>query len=235
MNRITPSFATFLILTSSIFCLGAERDPHRPICASEDCKKVKKFLKTHYCGESPFGNGPEDGCDIRLPKKAQTITQTVADYSCEWNDEKQSSICKQIGQLPKPLADALRNELQRLGLNITNGVNFRVLASNAAGLTVAKAAYFSSKGTSLWTCEVLVVFTEPSKLHVLREVRFQETDADVPTVTTWSPIDISDVNGDGRYEIILEGDAYEDHWLEVLSVADDLSTKTIFSGLGYYL
>jgi hypothetical protein len=233
MNRIT--LAAFLILTSSIPCLGAERDPHRPICVSEDCKKVKRFLKTHYCGESPFGNGPEDGCDIRFPKKAQTTTRTEADHRCEWNDEKQWSICKQTGQLPKLLADALRKELQRLGLKNTNGIKYRVLASNPAGLTVAKAAYSSSKGTSLLTCEVLVVFKEPSRLHVLREVRFQETDADVPTVTTWSPLDIADVNGDGRYEIILEGDAYEDHWFEVVSVADDLSTKTVFSGLGYYL
>jgi hypothetical protein len=34
--------------------------------------------------------------------------------------------------------------------------------------------------------------------------------------------------------VILVGDAYEDHWLEVISVHDG-SAKTIFSGLGYYL
>jgi hypothetical protein len=40
---------------------------------------------------------------------------------------------------------------------------------------------------------------------------------------------------DGHNEIILEGDAYEDHWIEVVTVGDDLSPKTVFSGLGYYV
>jgi hypothetical protein len=53
-------------------------------------------------------------------------------------------------------------------------------------------------------------------------------------VTTWSPIDLADVDGDGRVDVILEGDAYEDHWLEVDTVQDG-SSRTIFSGLGYYL
>jgi len=35
-------------------------------------------------------------------------------------------------------------------------------------------------------------------------------------------------------EFVLRGDAYENHWLEVVSVQGD-SFKTIFSGLGYYL
>jgi hypothetical protein len=35
-------------------------------------------------------------------------------------------------------------------------------------------------------------------------------------------------------EIVLQGDAYEDHWLEVVKFEPD-SLKTIFSGLGYYL
>jgi hypothetical protein len=45
---------------------------------------------------------------------------------------------------------------------------------------------------------------------------------------------LADADGDGRIEVILEGDAYEDHWLEVESIQDG-SSRTIFSGLGYYL
>ncbi len=37
-----------------------------------------------------------------------------------------------------------------------------------------------------------------------------------------------------RPELVLEGDAYEDHWLEVVRIGDG-SVKTIFSGLGYSL
>ncbi len=90
-------------------------------------------------------------------------------------------------------------------------------------------------GSKLTLCEVIAVFNDPSELHFLRRVRYQKTDADVPTVTTWSPIDIADVNGDGHDEVVLEGDSYENHWLEVVSVSDTLSMKTVYSGLGYYL
>ncbi|HTC49009.1 MAG TPA: hypothetical protein VK722_16915 [Candidatus Aquilonibacter sp.] len=53
-------------------------------------------------------------------------------------------------------------------------------------------------------------------------------------VTQWAPVDIADVEGDGHEDVILEGDAYENHWLEVVSVHDGV-IQTIFSGLGYYL
>ena len=39
---------------------------------------------------------------------------------------------------------------------------------------------------------------------------------------------------DGQVDVVLVGDAYEDHWLEVISVGNG-TAKTIFSGLGYYL
>jgi hypothetical protein len=42
------------------------------------------------------------------------------------------------------------------------------------------------------------------------------------------------VDGDGQLEIILEGDAYENHWLEVDKTQNG-SFRTVFSGLGYYL
>jgi hypothetical protein len=38
----------------------------------------------------------------------------------------------------------------------------------------------------------------------------------------------------GQSEFILEGDAYENHWLEVVGMKDGVF-KTTFSGLGYYL
>jgi hypothetical protein len=47
-------------------------------------------------------------------------------------------------------------------------------------------------------------------------------------------VGIADADGDGHLEIILEGDAYEDHWLEVDKMQAG-SFRKIFSGLGYYL
>ena len=39
---------------------------------------------------------------------------------------------------------------------------------------------------------------------------------------------------DRHLEVVLEGDAYENHWFEVVRIHDG-SFKTIFTGLGYYL
>jgi hypothetical protein len=56
----------------------------------------------------------------------------------------------------------------------------------------------------------------------------------VPDVTNWTPLDLADTRGNGEVDVILVGDAYEDHWLEVVAVHDGVA-KTIFSGLGYSL
>jgi hypothetical protein len=76
----------FLFLTLA-FCTAAgqeggqpEEDAHRPPCNSAQCRKVKSFVKTHYCG-APQGNGPDDSCEIRQPKKRLNIKMT-ANYDC---------------------------------------------------------------------------------------------------------------------------------------------------------
>jgi len=69
---------------------------------------------------------------------------------------------------------------------------------------------------------------------VLRKLPLTKTDVDVPRVTTWKLLSLADADNDGQPDIILEGDAYEDHWFEVV-VIDHRSAQTIFSGLGYYL
>jgi hypothetical protein len=241
--RVVLIFALLFMVTvvsTSQNVRGAEnreRDPNRPPCAGESCKKIKRFLKAHYCGKSPYGNGPDDGCDIRVPKKPRAGVHVIADYRCEWNEQKETSVCKQFGQPSAEIADVLRLELKGLGLPTTrsNSIQYRVWSSVSGGWTVAEASYSHAAGSRLALCEVIVVLNQPADLHVVRRVRYQKTNVDVPTVTTWSPIDIADVNGDGHDEVVLEGDSYENHWLEVISVGENLATKTTFSGLGYYL
>ena len=63
---------------------------------------------------------------------------------------------------------------------------------------------------------MIVTIHQTSDVVVLRTVLFQTTDLDVPTPTQWEPIDLADADGDSQVEVILEGDAYEDHWLEVV-------------------
>lgn len=81
---------------------------------------------------------------------------------------------------------------------------------------------------------MVAVIDKNSRVIVLRKLPLKKTDIDVPDVTDWTLLDIADTRGNGQLDVILEGDAYEDHWFEVISVQNG-SAKTIFSGLGYSL
>jgi hypothetical protein len=226
------------LLIASLQLAGeAGNDPRRPPCTSADCRKIESFLKAHYCGESPFGNGPDNGCQIKPPKKPRTGINVVADYDCEWNEAKGVAKCEQNGAPPAVVRDALIRELRGAGLpdKAEGQTYFTVWKSTLSGWSTAVAYYSRPVGTSdLEICEVIVTIDRNSQVILLRKLPFQKTDVDVPTVTQWSLVDLADVDGDGQIEVILEADAYENHWLEVDSVKDG-SPHTIFSGLGYYL
>jgi hypothetical protein len=226
----------------SVFAMSAqvnaqsEKDPHRPACADAHCRKIKSFLRAHYCGESPSGNGPDDGCEIKGPHKSRTGIDLLADFHCELSESKQESHCEQSGQPSPSVRSILFNELRRLGLpaKASGKTHFWVWKSTRSDWTMAAADYSRTVGEDLELCQVVVIIDQSSHVVVLRELPFQKTDADVPKVTEWYPVDLADVDGDGQVDVILEGDAYEDHWLEVVSLQHG-SPQTVFSGLGYYL
>jgi hypothetical protein len=213
-----------------------DKDPHRPVCASARCRKIKQFLKDHYCGESPFGNGPDDGCEIRRPKKAASSINLIADFDCKWSDSHRTSKCQQHSQPSSAIREILFGEMRRLGLPTAaeNKVYFTVWESPSSGWSVAEADYYHLAGLNLTRCRVIVVIDQSSRVRVLRKMPFHKTDSDTPEGTTWSLLGLADVDGDGHVDVILEEDSYEDHWLEVESVQGE-SAHTIFSGLGYYL
>ena len=126
--------------------------------------------------------------------------------------------------------------MRRLGLpqKAEKDIYFTVWQPPSAKWSLAAADYGETSGNQLALCQVIVVVDPGGRVQMLRKVQFQKTNADKPTVTTWFPMGIADVDGDGELEIILEGDAYEDHWLEVNKMQGGIFRK-VFSGLGYYL
>jgi hypothetical protein len=210
----------------------AETDPHRPPCTGAQCRKVKSFAKTHYCG-GPQGNGPDDGCEIRQPKKHPDIKVT-ANYDCKWVEGVKN--CKQQGEPSSELREILVGKLRGLGLPAKPKaqIYFTVWHPIGSDWSLAEAYYDRIEGSNVTLCQVIAIIGQSSQVSVLRKVPFQKTDADKNTVTTWSLLDLADVNADGQVEVILEGDSYEDHWIEVVGMRDG-SFRTIFSGLGYYL
>jgi len=111
---------------------------------------------------------------------------------------------------------------------------FTVLQSDRAGWSLAQASYSHRIGLDIELCEVVAVIDQNEHVIVLRKLPLKKTDVDVPNVTDWTLLDLADTRGDGHMDVILVGDAYENHWLEVISVHNG-SAKTIFSGLGYYV
>jgi hypothetical protein len=211
----------------------ADPDPHRPPCLIASCRKLEKFLKDHYCGQSPFGNGPENGCDYKEP--VRTGSKLTVSYYCDWDEAAAKSTCRQIGQPSTDQRDLLLRELRRIGLPSQGDqeVTYTLIESQS-GWVLMSAHYDHSDGSDVDVCEVVVALDQAANLHILRSVKLQKTNNDVSDLTSWSPLDIADVDGDGQAEFVLRGDAYEDHWIEVVKIQGE-SEKTIFSGLGYYL
>ncbi len=207
-----------------------EKKPHRPACTDARCRKIKSFLKAHYCGESPYGNGPDDGCLIQAPKKPRLGVIIKASFYCTWGDTKQAAPCKQNGQPPSAIREALIRELRNLGLPAkANGqIYFTVWESSSLGRSIAEPYYSRAAGSDLQLCQVIVAIDNSSKLLVLRNLPFQKTDVDVPSVTQWSLIDLADIDADGQMEVILEGDAYENHWLEVVRLQHGPPPRCLF-------
>lgn len=234
-NRIFAMAAAFGLISAQALA-QTQTDSHRPACTTAACKNIKKYVKAHYCGQSPFGNGPDDGCDILKPRKPQLGVVVIADYKCAWSDTSQSQKCTQYGQPPSRVRNLLVDELRRLGLpsTVNDHVYFLAWKSVRSNWTLAEAYYSRTIGTELELCGVLGIVDAKSHMSVVRSNRLQKTDLDTSALTQWTPLDIVDVTGDGHEDVVLQADAYENQWMEVISMRDGLP-KTIFSGLGYYL
>jgi hypothetical protein len=131
----------------------------------------------------------------------------------------------------------MREQLAAIGAPATaqRGIYYSIYQPSSAPWQLVDATYLRYKGDILTECQVLAVIGPDSVPHVLHKVSCAKNDVDKPVFTEWNLVDVADADGDGRVEIILEADAYEDHWLEVIRVGDDLKLETIFSGLGYWL
>jgi hypothetical protein len=235
-KRIAITALALALVAGVQLTAAAGKDPHRPACVDARCRKIMSFLKANYCGESPYGNGPKDSCQIKSPKGPRPGVDVVTDFSCDWSDAKRAMECKQQGEPPGSFRSLLIAELRRLGLpaNADGQTYFTIWKSTASGWSLAAADYQRPVGSDVELCQVIVIIDQSSHVRVLRKVPFRKTNMDVPAMTQWSPIDLADVDGDGQTDVILQGDHYEDHWLEAVSVGQRFP-RTLFSGLGYYL
>lgn len=209
-------------------------DTHRLPCESKECKSIRVFVKAHYCGESPFGNGPDDGCRIPNEFHRASDVQVKAGFACDSSDSGQGLNCRQQGSIPSGLRTALVEQMQRLGLpkQSESEVLFSQMVSTSSGWSLLDASYQHLQADELRECDVLAAADANGHLYVLHRVTCQNIDFEKPLVTTWTSVDIASVNG--REEFILTGDAYEDHWFEAFEILNG-KPRLVFSGLGYYL
>lgn len=235
-KTVLAAFVMLLCVLSPQLKAQHRYDPRRPACTSAPCQKIESFLKTNFCGASPFGSGPPNGCDTRYAKPLLTGVNVLAAFDCEWNVTDGRPKCRQRSEPSPAIRSILLREMRRLGLpaKAEKDTYFTVWQPSSAKWFLAAADYGHANSSDLALCQVILVVSPGGRVQALRKVRFQKTNADKSTVTTWFPIGIADVDGDGQLEIVLEGDAYEDHWLEVDQMQGG-SFRKIFSGLGYYL
>ena len=240
---VLPRKKTILVALVVFLCILAPqlkgqrgKDPHRPACISAPCQKIESFLKANFCGASPFGKGPQNGCDTRSAKQLLTGINVMAAFDCEWSVTDGRPKCRQRSEPPPAIRNTLLREMRRLGLppKAEKDIYFTVWQPASTKWLLAAADYGQANGNDLALCQVILVVDADGHIQTLRKVQFQKTNADKPTVTTWFPMGIADVDGDGQLEIILQGDAYQDHWFEVDKMQAGPFRK-IYSGLGYYL
>jgi hypothetical protein len=193
-----------------------EPDPHRLPCITTQCRKIQAFLKHHYCGESPFGEGSDDSCDLRDQKPPSAAVKIVAAPDCPWNEEKEKPECRQIGEVSSAFRDLLLREMHRIGLPPERDKETYFTVWQAASLTLLGADHGHLVGEHVVRCQLFAVIDSSGRMRVLRQLPCTKTDRYVPETTDWTPLDVVDVDGDGRAEIVLEADAYENHWIEVV-------------------
>jgi hypothetical protein len=165
----------------------SKSDPHRPSCRTPDCRKIRSFLISSYCGDSPFGNGPDDSCAIKHLKHPKPSIDVIAQSSCAWNETLQKNVCKQCGQAPPQIRAILIRQLRRLGLPAIDDerATFTIWKSRPSGWSVAEASDTSSAGSAFAFCQVIIMIDPSSQVSVVREVRRQQIDEAVPKITTW--------------------------------------------------
>jgi hypothetical protein len=162
------------------------------------------------------------------------LPEILADVECD--KDVYPPRCRQDGRVPPELRATAIRELRERGLAeaLSRGVFFTVWRVPATPWSLVEADYEEISGSIASISEVILLVGPAANVTVVRAVPFQRTNADVPSTTEWEMVDLVDIDGDGQPELVLEGDAYEDHWLEVVRISDG-SAKTVFSGLGYWL
>jgi len=215
---------------------AAQRQP----CTSAQCLQIKSVVKTHYCLPPDKDDRLDpDECRIQYARTATPGVKEVAAVQCGWSDPKRESgtwVCRQRGEVPGAIRAIIAPRMRELGLPTAEDgqILFTVLQWTPTGLLVAKADFSRIEGQNLRSCELIVAVDAYSRVTPLRQSACRVDDADVPRGTSWSLLDIRDVDGDGQPETILAANMYENAWLEVVAVRRGVA-ETIFAGLGFSL
>lgn len=185
---------------------------------------LERRLSAAYCSEDEWGN-----CQLRWPEEPPP---RVAAFDCVWDATVK---CTQTLAASPPLVGLARDELIKAGLPVGEPRVFVEALRVRADWTVVHAYYHRVSGERMSIASVVLVLRDDGARVVLRMQRFTHTALDGPSaVRLHFVMDVRDVDGDGEAELVLNGEGYEAHWLEVFTLRGE-KWRLLFSGLGYSL
>ena len=239
MRRLAD--VTLLAAGAACTALCTLQAAQRQVCTSAPCVQIKSVVKMHYClpPDKDDRFDPADYCRIRYARTPTLGVKELAVVECGWSDPKREGgewVCRQRGEVLRAIRAIVAPRMRELGLPAAeeNQLTFTVLQWTPTGLFVAKADYHRVEGRQATSCELIVAVDASSRVSPVRQSACHVDDADVPRGTSWSLLDIRDVDNDSQPEIVLAAGMYENAWLEVVAVRRGVA-ETIFSGLGFSL
>lgn len=192
---------------------------------SQTPSALERKLRAAYCVE-------DDQVDCRLRGPEKIAAERAAAFDCRWTD---TVVCTQTLAAPPALAAVAREELLKAGLPAREERVFVDALRVRPEWTVVHAYHHAVSGERISVASVVLMVRDDGTRVVLRTQRFVRASLDGPSAAKLHfVLDVTDLDGDGAAELVLDGEAYEAHWLEVFTFREG-KWRASFSGLGYSL
>ena len=76
MSALRAAVLGSSLVISSQFISGAERDPHRPVCKTNECMQIKSYLQEHIAGNHRTATDPMTGVKSSAASRLRLVSKS---------------------------------------------------------------------------------------------------------------------------------------------------------------